>query len=289
MPGYNSASTVINVDLASLCKSAEGRFSGYIKKGITLVGRTSNAEATVSDNKLITDDAGTVIGAFFIRNPNSTPTPLVRIKTGTKVFRLSSSSIDEEKLPAGYLTSHAQTQYSSSGTLRTYETVRVTVRRPPPPPPPAPRRGDPLAQSFTTDSQGGFVKFIDVWMQSKDPNINLFVELRTVELGIPTINLVDEKARVELTPSQVVTSNDADSAAYTRAEFEYPIYLEPDTEYAIVLLAPQSINYNAWIARVGEKTVATSSLPNVEFVIYSRQYTGGSLYKSQNGTVWTPS
>jgi hypothetical protein len=292
LPGYNSASTVINVDLDSLCKSAEGRFSGYIKKGITLVGRTSNAEATVSENRLISDDAGTVIGAFFLRNPNATPTPLVRIKTGTKVFRLSSSSIDEGQLPAGYLTSHAETQYSSSGTLRTYETVRVTVRRPPPPPPPPPprvRRGDPLSQTFTTDAQGGFVKSVDIWMQSKDLNINLFVEIRTVELGIPTGILVDEKARVELTPSQVVTSNDADNAAYTRAEFECPIYLEPDTEYAIVLLAPQSVNYNAWIARVGEKTVATSSLPNVESVIYSRQYTGGSLYKSQNGTVWTPS
>ena len=57
--------------------------------------------------------------------------------------------------------------------------------------------------------------------------------------------------------------------------------MEPDTEYALVLLAPQSVNYLAWIARVGEKTVTTSSLPNVESVIYSEQYTGGSLFKSQ--------
>ena len=292
LPGYNSASTVLNVDLASLCKSAEGRYSGYIKKGVTLVGRSSNAEATVDSTKLISDDAGTVVGAFFLRDPNATPTPLVRIKTGTKIFRLTSSTIDESQLPSGYLVSHAEAQYASSGRLRTYETVRVTVRRPPPPPPPPPRRrrrGDPLAQTFTTDAQGGFIKSVDLWMFSKDLNINLFVEIRTVELGIPTNVLVDDGARVELTPSQVITSSDANDGAFTRAEFDAPIYLEPDTEYAVVLLAPQSINYNAWIARVGEKTVATSSLPNVESVIYSRQYTGGSLYKSQNGTVWTPS
>ena len=292
LPGYNSASTILNVDIASLCKSAEGRFSGYIQKGVVLVGRTSNAEARVSNHRLITDDAGTVIGAFFIRDPNAKPAPLVKIKTGLKVFKLSSSSIDESELPSGYLVSHAEAQYSSAGRLRTYETVRVTVRTPPPPPPPPPprrRRGDPLAQTFTTDSQGGFIKSVDLWFRQKDLNINLFVEIRTVELGIPTNILVDDNARVELTPSQVVTSSDARDSAFTRAEFECPIYLEPDTEYAVVLLAPQSINYLAWIARVGEKTVATSSLPNVESVIYSRQYTGGSLYKSQNGTVWTPS
>ena len=126
-------------------------------------------------------------------------------------------------------------------------------------------------------------------MREKDTNINLTVEIRKVELGIPTNELCDEGARVELTPSQITTSTDANDASSTKVEFPAPIYLEPDTEYALVLLAPQSVNYLAWIARVGEKTVTTSSLPNVESVIYSRQYTGGSLFKSQNGTVWTPS
>lgn len=289
LPGYNSASTVLNVDIAALAQDAVGSNFGFVKKGMTLSGKTSKAEATVSDVKLITDSAGTAIGSFFIRDPNATPAPLVKIKTGTKVFKLSSSSLDEKELPSGYLLSEAEAQYSSSGTVQTFDNVTVTVRNPPPPPPPARRRSDPLAQTFTTDDKGGFVKSVDIWMREKDPNINLTVEIRKVELGIPTNELCDEGARVELTPSQITTSTDANDASFTNVEFPAPIYLEPDTEYALVLLAPQSVNYLAWIARVGEKTVTTSALPNVESVIYSRQYTGGSLFKSQNGTVWTPS
>ena len=68
-----------------------------------------------------------------------------------------------------------------------------------------------------------------------------------------------------------------------------PIYLEGGSEYAVVLLAPTSDNYEAWIGRMGEPTIETQSLPDAESVIISKQYIGGSLFKSQNGSIWTPS
>ena len=40
---------------------------------------------------------------------------------------------------------------------------------------------------------------------------------------------------------------------------------------------------------MGEKTVKSTVLPDVEDVVVSKQYIGGSLFKSQNGTIWTPS
>ena len=41
---------------------------------------------------------------------------------------------------------------------------------------------------------------------------------------------------------------------------------------------------------MGEKTVTSQTLPDAESVIVSKQYVGGSsLFKSQNGTIWTPS
>ena len=40
---------------------------------------------------------------------------------------------------------------------------------------------------------------------------------------------------------------------------------------------------------MGDKTVNTQSLPDAESVIVTRQYLGGSLFKSQNGSVWTAS
>ena len=50
---YSASSTVVNVDIASLTEEAQGRFFGYIKNGIKLVGKTSGATATVSNLSLI--------------------------------------------------------------------------------------------------------------------------------------------------------------------------------------------------------------------------------------------
>ena len=44
-----------------------------------------------------------------------------------------------------------------------------------------------------------------------------------------------------------------------------------------------------WVATMGQKTVGTTNLPDVENVVVSKQYIGGSLFKSQNGTIWTAS
>ena len=36
---YSASSTVLNIDINSLAEEAQGRFSGYVRNGITLVGR----------------------------------------------------------------------------------------------------------------------------------------------------------------------------------------------------------------------------------------------------------
>ena len=51
-------------------------------------------------------------------------------------------------------------------------------------------------------------------------------------------------------------------------------------------LAPTN-NYEVWIAQMGERTVNGQNLPDAEKVIVTKQYIGGSLFKSQNGTIWT--
>jgi hypothetical protein len=40
---------------------------------------------------------------------------------------------------------------------------------------------------------------------------------------------------------------------------------------------------------MGQKTVGTLSLPASQSVVVSQPYSGGSLFKSQNGSTWTPS
>ena len=108
-----------------------------------------------------------------------------------------------------------------------------------------------------------------------------------MELGTPTLIQVQEFAQVVLDPSQINVSEDASVA--TNVKFPSPIYLEGGQEYCIVLLAPTTNNYEAWISRMGDPTIETQSLPDSESVIVSQQYIGGSLFKSQNGSIWTPS
>ena len=97
--------------------------------------------------------------------------------------------------------------------------------------------------------------------------------------------MVVDYAHVSLEPSQINVSTDASTA--TTVTFSSPIYLQANLTYAIVLLAPTTNNYLHWIARMGEATVDTQSLPNTESVIITNQYLGGSLFRSQNGSIWT--
>ena len=285
---YSASSTILNVDVASLAEEAQGQFSGYVTIGTVLIGKTSGAQASVSDLRLVSDTFGDLGGSFFFKDPLASPPPPLRFRTGTKTFKLTSSSTNSEPLPGSLLISSAETSYSTSGIVDTFRQTNVIVRRPPPPPPRRRRGGkDPLAQSFTVDETGAFLTSVDLFFASKDENEKVTVELRTVELGTPTNQLVQDFARVTLEPSQVITSSNG--SAPTRVTFPSPIYLQPGQEYAIVILAPSTNNYETWVARMGERTVNTQNLPDAESVLVTKQYIGGSLFKSQNGTIWTAS
>ena len=285
---YSASGTTVNVDTRSLSANAQGTYFGYITSGMTLVGANSGATATVTDVRLITDTFGDLIGTFFIRDPNTNPPPTVRIKAGDRTFRVTTSATDAEQLPGSLLISHGEGRYAATGIVETFreDTVVQTVprrrrrRR---------RRGgkDPLAQSFTVDETGAFLTSVDLYFSSKDENEKVFVEVREVELGTPTDRLVHDYARAVLYPSDITVSTDASVA--TNVKFPSPIYLQQNREYAIVLLAPTTNNYEVWIAQMGERTINGQNLPDAEAVMVTRQYIGGSLFKSQNGTIWTPS
>ena len=185
------------------------------------------------------------------------------------------------------------------------------------------RYDDPLAQTFRVDETGAFLTSVEIYMASKSLTDNLAVEIRTTELGTPTTQLVQSYARVVLGPDDVNISSDA--TVPTTVFFPSPIYLEPGVTYALVLLAPTTDDYTAWIARMGEGNVApgqasgvadgvsgslqddqaavetdtavgaTDTETNADAatgtgqVIISQQYLNGSLFKSQNGSIWTPS
>lgn len=318
---YNQSSKILNIDTASLSEEAQGKYSGYLISGMQLVGQTSGAVAYVKDLRLISDNFGDLIGAFFIRDPNSIPVPTVRISTGTKTFKLSSSSTNNPGLPGSSSTSSAETNYNSDGTLEQWEntvtatnknlttntltnlttntttsttTVNTHTKTV------IARFVDPLAQSFvvggnveapsptstTDDVNGAFLTAVDLFFAAKDDaNAPVKVEIRTVELGTPTRIVIGNP--VTLRPSEVSISDDASVA--TKVTFDEPIYLPPGREYAVVIISENSDKYEMWTAVMGGKTVNTKQLPDADSVLYSKQFSMGSLFKSQNGSIWTAS
>ena len=67
-----------------------------------------------------------------------------------------------------------------------------------------------------------------------------------------------------------------------------PVYLAGGKEYCLVLMS-QSTNFIVWISRLGEADVASSAGGEQNQVIVTEQPLLGSLFKSQNGSTWTPS
>ena len=303
---YSATSRILNVDTISLANKEE--YFGYITKGAKVIGQSSGAVATVSSIDLFSDNWGDLLGAFFFRDPNTTPKPPTIFATGTKTFRVTAAA--EGTIPVPGSTDHASDAsgtFTGTGTIQTTVTSTVNVRNPPPPSGTrpseivqktnlnyreekqkyyAPHR-DPLAQSFTVDETGAFLTSFDVYFKSKDDKAKLFVELREVELGTPTRFLVQDYAQIAVNPKNINVSDDA--SVPTTLNFPSPIYLEPEKEYALVFLSPASDKYEMWVATMGQKTVSTSNLPDVQNVVVSKQYIGGSLFKSQNGTIWTAS
>lgn len=286
---YSQSTKVLNIDTFALSEEAQGKYSGYVKTGIKLVGQISGAVAYVKDLRLISDNYGDLLGSFFLRDPHTVPAPAVRISTGTKTYKLTNSSTNAAPLPGSKLQSTAETSYRSEGRFEVRQRRTTTVTA---------NFYDPLAQSFSVggtidapdlngqndDANGAFLTAVDLFFGNKPSgNDPVRIEVRTVELGTPTRTIIGNP--VTLIPSDITTSTTGEVA--TKVTFDYPIYLAPGQEYAIVVVAETTDEYELWIAEMGEKTVNTQSLPNAESVIYSRQFALGSLFKSQNGSIWT--
>jgi hypothetical protein len=122
---YSATSTILNVDTYSLANQPQGQFGGRIFVGMKLKGQTSQAEAIISDVKLVTDQIGVVIGSFFIPDGNLDVNP--RFECGTKVFRVTSSSTNSQIF--GTYSTSAEEKYFAEGYVNTVQ-ENVIVTRP---------------------------------------------------------------------------------------------------------------------------------------------------------------
>ena len=76
----------------------------------------------------------------------------------------------------------------------------------------------------------------------------------------------------------VATSENA--TASTKFKFRAPVYLMPGEHYAFVIKSPNSLKYKLYTAKMGQEVIGTNR--RLTQIIQS-----GSLFKSQNGGLWT--
>ena len=305
---YSATSSVLNIDTASLQAEVLGNFTGYAAKNMRLVGQTSGAEATVSDFRLISDEKGALIGSLFI--PNSSLPTVPQFRTGVKTFRCTSSPVNS--LSPVDNPSTAEVSFRAEGVLDTVQDDVIGIRNPE-----IQRETlsdstvtnqsiirtvqtaafeertvaqnqwfDPLAESFeVVEDNGVFVSSCDIFFQTKDDNIPVTLQIRTMQTGLPTQTVIGF-GEVIYEPSQVNVSEDGSVA--TRFVFPSPVYLAGKREYALVLLSASN-NYRVFISRMGEEDISTANLAESERIIVSQQPYMGSLFKSQNGSTWDAS
>ena len=146
-------------------------------------------------------------------------------------------------------------------------------------------RRDPLAQTFIVDDLTGvFITRVDLFFIQKDDNIPVQFEIRETTLGTPNDRVVPFSYK-SIDPQDINLSLDGSVA--TTITLDSPVYLNPQKEYALVLLS-DSTNYQVYISRLGEADISTLGQEAGQ-VLVTEQPLLGSLFKSQNASVWTPS
>ena len=285
---YASQTALINHDITAISETVSPDFFGNMQVGEVLVGQTSGARAVVQDRRLLTDNVGNMQGTFFVPSPKNDANP--RWATGTRAFRFTTSSTNSKS--PGAVDSSADATYSATGTLQTVQenilavrnaeivrdtvsedrvvqTTRTETRQ----------IGwyDPLAQSFIHEEEGGvFVSAVEIFFNTKDDNIPISMQIRTMENGYPTKTILPF-SDVTITPDQVELSETA--AVPTKFTFKAPVYLKASVEYCFVLLS-DSNEYQVWISRMGDVEVSGDRT-------ISEQPYAGVLFKSQNASTWT--
>ena len=257
-------------------------------------GTFGSVTAGTLGGNLVTNFNGNLQLLFNIPN-----TDAVRFRTGVREFKLLDVSS-----PTGDFTSRGRANYRAEGVL---ETRQQTVH--------AVRNAelveerlvqnrvltqtaervvsdtgwfDPLAQTFLIEQKGGcFLSKVDIFFATKDEKVPVTLEIREVVNGYPGKRVLPF-SRIKLNPEQInlspntVTLDGVTVPKYDTATsfiFPSPVYVQENTEYAIVL-ASDSNNYKVWISQLGDQ------VPGSSRTISEQPYLG-SLFKSQNASTWT--
>lgn len=263
-------------------------------RGVVIGTIQSQVDIGAFNTRLKTSAAGNVYGMFRIPNSNK-----LKFKTGERVFKLTSSKTNatepmtsgEAKYTArGILQTKQKTIVSTRNakiverkvsqgftSQRTVVSSRSTVSRKSWTSSRQRTWVDPLAETFmVSEKDGVFIKQIGVYFGSKDQNVPVLCQIRTVVNGYPGPEILPG-ANVLLYPEDVPVSEDG--SAETIFEFPMPVYLKGETEYCFVIMA-ETVEYYMHVATMGQKTLIGDQ-------VVSKQPYAGVMFKSQNASTWT--
>ena len=243
----------------------------------------------VAGGNLVTSSIGSITGTFDLPNTDAN-----RFRTGNRVFRLTSSStnskIDDD------VDTFADSTFTARGLQltkqETIESTRVPIIQSTTVTENEERRTvdnisagisiqqnnpDPLAQTFTIENlEGVFLTKVDLFFEEKDSTIPIKVYLVETIESRPGRRILPF-SEVTVAAADVNTSSTAATA--TTVTFPSPVFLQGGKEYAIIL-KPDSQKYKAWVSRLGDTDVGGTRRVTTQPLF-------GSLFRSQNATLWT--
>lgn len=230
---------------------------------------------------IISDANGVVEGIFVVPNNAN-----LRFASGDSTLRVTNSprNLEDETF------SRADARFISNGLGITSSQTNVSTQVPRISVQPVQRnrtlvlqrRVDPVAQTFSIPETGMFMTGVEIYFASKPAVENKAVSVRTylVEVinGYPTNDIIPG--------SEVVLSWDgvnisSDSSIATEFNFESPVYLQPNREYAIVVFS-ESPEYTVYLAELGsdKRDLITGQIIN-------KQPALGVFFTSSNKTTWS--
>jgi hypothetical protein len=321
---YSESSTFLNVDTRGLELSTTD-FYGNVAVNMNLIGKSSGAVARITNVRLISDNSGRLIGSLFIPNPNVAgnpqwinglnnftviDTPNLQDLGRTYQEFISNTRVNEssaqEDFSSTAIANITETNILTTRTIRILSpfnintnTITNTITTIGANPGGSNQvqiweTGDPLAQSFyIRDNTGVFLTSVEVYFETKDESLPVTLQIRPMIAGVPS-NMIVPFSEVTLSPDEVNLSTDG--SIPTRFTFPSPVYLpgpqqlevrnapvgsQQTSEFSIVLLSG-SPQYRVFISELGFNDIQTG-------IKISAQPTLGSLFKSQNGSTWSPS
>ena len=259
--------------------------------GFTTPTNSAHANTGAEGSSLITDSAGSVHGVFRIPDTNT-----LKFRIGTRRFKLqdvannqvasdlvtTSSFADYTSIPLtitqrgasmNLVVPQVNTEDVTETRVQTSRVVLSTRTINP----------DPISQTFSVNeeqSSGVFITKVDLYFFKKASALPITVQIREVENGHPTPNILPYATKT-LFPNSI-TASTTSAATATTFTFDSPVFLKNYKDYCITIVpAGNSDEYAVWVAQLGAKDVDTGEL-------IDKQPGAGVLLSSANDKTYTP-